>query len=577
MARVPFWLKVSVPAAVVVGLAAIGVTSAGHADRKRVVREEWEQLLSCLVQGEEPKDARALAARVRAVELNYATGVDARRGRQLRKDWLAKCSGRATRLEEIARRAEGGATTRLLEETDEVGDSLRAGRRPTRDALRDLLEAGAEIGLETKGLPAPQSGTVEGRLPHVVLSESSPRAIADAALSLTAWDAVPDLDAHLVLESGAPDAPRLACLATKGSRGLLGTIRCARVPDGASDRTTLRFEAVAGTDTHALAMVDSDKVTVHTWKDGAWTAAGFATGELEALAGIGGTPTALMHAEAGEVTLVPLPNTGKTRAAPAMRAPTWALAIGSELVWSNAVTGPVRGRVLAMPLARAHEASAPVTTIGERVEAGVPLACEDGPTRALLLDRPRPGGSSAVARSAELFVGRDGRWTQVTIVPTWTTRPTVAVAFPRTPVMDCWRDDVVLTWADGDDQDRLKQVRCSPSGCRQKVALLGTPARDLLHADLGEKVLLVWNDPEHRIVRYRLAPFEALASTRDEVLVDYDDDTTDPPPVRAEHIVTRDDSALVLLRVERKDKTQLVAVRVDAKGTVDLPDVTTGP
>lgn len=581
MPRVPFWLKVLVPAVVVAGVAAIGVTSAGNVDKRRVLREEWEQTLSCLAQGTEPKDALALAARVRAVELYYATGVDGRRGRQLRKAWLARCAGRATRLQEIARRAEGGASSRLLDAADELGDSLRAGRRPTRDALRDLLEAGAESGLDTRGLPAPQPGPVEGQEPKLSLTDPPPRPLASAALSLTAWDPVPDLDAHLILESGGDvGSPRIACLATKRGADLLGSIRCARVPDGASEQTTLRFEAASGTSTHALAMVDTDKVTLHSWQDGVWTAAGFATGELETLVGVSGAPTAIVQTPSGDVDMVALggpPAQRTTTRLSHLRAPGWALPIGADLVWTTAAAGPVRGRVLASPLERARDASPPVTTIGERIETGVPLACEDGPTRALLLDRARPGGSSAVARSAELFVARDGRWSQVSIVPTWTTRPTVGVAFPRTPVLDCWRDDVVVTWADGDDQDRLKQTRCSQKGCRQKVTQLGVASRDLLHADLGEKVLLVWNDAEHRVVRFRLAAFEALAATRDEVLVDYDDDTSDPPPVRAEHIVTRDDSALVLLRVERKDGAQIVAVRIDAKGAVAVPEIVQTP
>jgi hypothetical protein len=584
MPRIPLWSKVALPAVVVAGVAAIGVTSAGNADRRRVLREEWEQTLACLAQGAEPKDARALAARIRAVELRYATGVEARRGRQLRKAWLARCAGRATRLQEIARRAEGGASSRLLDAADEIGDSLRASRRPTRDALQDLLEAGAEVGLDTRGLPAPQAGPVEGQEPKLSLAEPAPRPLAEAALSLTAWDPVPDLDAHLILEAGGdPQSPRIACLATKRGTELLGTVRCARVPDGASEQTKLRFEAASGTDTHALAMVDTDKVTLHTWRDGVWTPTGFATGELETLMGVAGAPTALVQSPDGDVELVTLAALGaplgdsSPRRLAHVRAPAWALPIGSDLVWATPAAGPVRGRILASPLDRARDASPPVTTIGERIETGVPLACEDGPTRALLLDRQRPGGSSAVARSTELFVARDGGWTQVNIVPMWTTRPTVGVAFPRTPVLDCWRDDVVVTWADGDDQDRLKQTRCSQKGCRQKVAQLAVASRDLLHADLGEKVLLVWNDAEHRIVRFRLAAFEALATTRDEVLVDYDDDTSDPPPVRAEHIVTRDDTALVLLRVERKEGTQIVAVRIDTKGAVAVPEISQAP
>jgi hypothetical protein len=576
MARVPGWLKVLVPASVLVGTIAIGISSAGRADRNRVLKDEWGQLLSCLAQGSEPLDATQLAARVRAVELHYATSVDARRGRQLRREWLSKCGIRATHVHEMARAMEGDRGVRLGDAMDELADSLRAGRRPTRDAIRDVLEAGAAFGLDMKGLPAPQPGPVKGKEPRLSFADTAPRPLAESALSLTGWDPVPDLDAHFLLEAaGEGDATRLACFATKSGDDLLGSVQCTRVPDGA-EGTGMRFEGVAGTKTHALAFVDKGKVSFHTWQDGRWTAAGFATGDLATFVGSEGRPAAVVQRVEGQIDLLALGEIGGAKRVQAVKDPAWAIAVGGELVWATMATAALRGRVMAAPIGRITEASSG-SVVGERIEQGVPLACEDGPTRALLVDRPRPGGSSAVSRSAELFLAREGRWTQVPIVPSWTTRPTVAVAFPRTPVLDCWRDDAVLTWADGDDQDRLRQTRCSQKGCRSKVAYLGSGGRDLLHADLGERVLLVWNDAEHHIVRLRLAPFEELATTADDVLVDYDDDTNDPAPVRAQHIITRDDSSLVLLRVERKDKTQLVAVRVDARGRVRFPDVITTP
>lgn len=574
MARAPGWLKIGVPVTVVLGIFAIGVTSAGRADRARAVREEWGQLLSCLAQASDPTDATALAARVRAVELHYLTSVDARRGRQLRKDWLSRCAIRATRIRDIARKSDGSAT-RLVDAMDELEDSLRAGRRPTRDALRDVLEAGAAVGLDTKALPSPQPGPVKGLEPRVSLDAAKP--LAEAALSLTAWDPVPDLDAHFVLAArGGEESPPVACLATRAGEELLARVRCARVPDGVSPKAALRFEAPSES-AHALAAtIDTEEVALHTWHEGRWTPAGFASGELATFVARGRELAAVVEKPSGDVALVTLGEGGKVVPAPLLKSPEWAIAIGPDLVWATRPAGPVRGRILSVP-ASAATTTTPPTTIGERIEAGVPLACEDGPTRALLVDRPRPGGASVVARSAELFVAREGRWAQVSVVPSWTTRPTVGVAFPRTPVLDCWRDDVVLTWAEGDDQDRLEQTRCSQKGCRHDVAHLGAAGRDLLHADLGERVLLVWNDAEHHVVRFRLAPFGALATKPDEVLVDYDDDTTDPPPVRAQHIVTRDDAALVLLRVERKDRTQLVAVRLDATGRVRLPEVSLSP
>lgn len=578
MGSVPAWVKIAVPSTVVAGLVAIGVTSAGRADRARVLHDEWGQLLTCLAQAGDPVDAPRLAARMRAVELGYATSVEPRRGRQLRKEWLARCSIRAGRLQEIARRHEGGASAHLLDATDEVADSLRAGRRPTRDALRDLLEAGTESGLDTEHLPAPQPGPSAGVLPRLASTEAALPPLATTPLSLSAWDPVPDLDAHFVLEgSGQPDGPRLACLATKEGGELLGSIRCARVPDGASDQTNLRFESVAKTDTHALAMVDADKVTLHQFRDGTWSAAGFATGELETLIGVSGVATAVVQTAGGDVELLPLAAGARATRARFVRSPAWMIPIGSDLVWATTGNGPVRGRILTTALGAVTAEAPEVRPLGERIEPGVPLACEDGPTRALLVDRPRPGGASAVARSAELFVARDGSWAQVPITPSWTARPSVGVSSPRTPVLDCWRDDVVLTWADGDEQDRLRQTRCSKTGCRSKVTALGTPGRDLLHADLGERVLLVWNDAEHHVVRFRLAPFEGLASAADEVLVDYDDDTSDPPPIRAEHVLTRDDAALVLLRVERKDRTSVAVVRIDGKGAVRTPKLVSVP
>ncbi len=572
MARVPGWMKVYVPASVLVGTIAIGITSAGRADRARVLKDEWGQLLSCLGQGNEPLDASQLAARIRAVELTYATSADGRRGRQLRKDWLSKCGIRATHVHEMARREDGDKSLRLGDAMDELADSLRAGRRPTRSAIRDVLEAGAALGLDSKNLPTPQPSVLKGKVPRISLGDVATQALADTALSLTGWDPVPDLDAHFLLEGGGEgDSTRLACFATKAGEDLLASVRCTRVPDG-SEGTVMRFEGVSGTDTHALALVDKEKVSFHSWSDGRWMSAGFATGDLATFLGSEGRPAAIVERDTGDVDVLTLGPGGGRRAALALQSPAWTIAIGDQIVWGTSSTAALRGRVMAAPTNRITERSS-ATVIGERIEQGVPLACQDGETRALLVDRPRPGGSSSVARSAELFLARDGRWSQVPIVPSWTSRPTVAVAFPRTPVLDCWRDAAVLTWADGDDQDRLRQTRCSLKGCTSKVANLGASARDLLHADLGERVLLVWNDPEHHVVRLRLAPFEDLATTADDVLVDYDDDTTDPPPVHAAHIITRDDSALVLLRVERKDKTQFLAVRVDAKGRVRFPEV----
>lgn len=561
-----FRAKILVPVfAVVAAVAAVGIYHAGRVDWTRSTRDEWGQLFACLAQGEEPKDARELAARVRAVELHYATEIDARLGRRQRKEWLDRCAMRATRLHDYASRGTEPAQLRLRDAAEELADSLRAGRRPTEQALRDTLEAGAAVGLRLEALPSVRTA-VDARSAHISLSDPALVPLADTQMSLLAWDAVPSMEAHLLFGS---ESKRVACIASGEGNAALSRLSCTAIPDGAKEDTRFRWEGVVGTDVHALAMIGESGASVHTWSKGAWSAVPTAAVEPVAFLATNGQP-ALLRRTGGALELLPLAVAAPkaARLASPLREAAWAVDVGDELLFATARPGQGPARVLAAPLGRVTAPAPPTTMLGSRVEAGVPLACQDGKTRALLVDRERAGGGPLASRSADLFVARGADWKQVTVTPTWTTRPTVGVSFPRTAVLDCTPDEVVITAADGDDQERIQQTRCAGTECRSGVTHLGIAVRDGLLADLRKDVLLVWNDAEHHVVRMRKAKLDALAKTRDEIVVDYDDGTSDPSPVRAEHIVERDDAALILLRAERKEGTQMFVVRVGADGSV---------
>jgi hypothetical protein len=527
------------------------------------LEEEWTGLLSCLSGGRPDLAPEALARRARAVELEHLTDADTAEGTAKRRRWLSRCHTAAMRFLAVIKhtRDRSLAPAPLREAVDDIRDALENERLPSVDVLAQAHAEAATAGLRASSVPA----TSKVHEP-IWNPESAPReTLARGNASLGAADPIPSRDAHVLLAEGGRER---ACIFPAPD---LATHRCADVPPPRdTDDAQWRWESPNDVRGDFLTRTASGKSVVYRLENDL-REIGTIQGEMLGVVGSGENATLLTGmgskqisfyaAKAGRLELV--------RRAEVDRL-SWLVPFGDEIVWAAAsATSRDEDRVVVSRVERLAEYPRGGREIATVFERATPSACEGEGLRAVVLAR-------AVSHAAHGWDGRgivlvrDSAWwaPPIEVNAPWKTLPAAGVAYPHTPTLSCDARNAVVTWTDGDEQNVIRQLRCSRERCLTKSARLTGDHRNTLVADVGGRVLLVRNDTEHRTIRMRLARIDDLAQTPDVILLD--EGASHAGPSMALYALVRERVALVLVRVARAEGNDVIAVRIDVAGAVSV-------
>ncbi|CAN5923982.1 hypothetical protein BH11MYX4_BH11MYX4_06300 [soil metagenome] len=536
------------------------------------MRDEWTGLMVCLSGREGPHAHAELARRARSVELEYLIQPDVIEGIRARKAWLAQCGVASTRLLGLlaaeSHSARGDAARKPLRDAlDDVGDALASDRLPSATVLHEVVDEAEKLGLAT----ADSSNAATARRGHepvLAIESLDSEPMFRGRVSLAASDPVPARDVHLLLEQ---DGWARACIFSPAAPAL-ATHRCRDVPGGAGADARWRWESPNELRGDFLTRTTNGRSAVFRM-DQELVDMGFVDGEMLGVVGSGDDATLLAGVAEHEISLYAAEH---DRLRPLRRVPatglSWILPFGNEVL--SASSNPrsrEQDRIVATPVNDVAQVPDTGKELASVFERSVPLACESESSRFVMLTKGAARSAHAWDREVVvLFRDADAWSSPVKTTAQWMTMPSAGVAHPQTPTLSCGSDAVTVTWTEGDEQNVVRQLRCSRRGCVTKLARLSGDLRYSLVAALDGKVLLVRNDIAHRTLRIRLAPIEDLARTPDVVLFD-DGETVRPgSPSMALHALVREKAAIILLRIARGDGVDVFAVRIDGTGAVTL-------
>jgi hypothetical protein len=551
---------------VVVGVAVLVVVRPWRENPDDPVREQWAALLVCVTSGREASTSD-VARTTRNVELDYLTHADPVEGERQRKVWLDRCEAAAAGLLVLLSRRSSLNDPRwtvFRDLVDEVKDSLRSKRLPSPETMVSVAREAESLGLTTTRIT---SGEIHREGPLLSLDQLPRESLANGRFSLVASDPVPSRDVHVLLEQ--PSGGR-ACIFL-GKEPSLSAYRCTDVGGAPEPDARWRWESPNELEADFLTRTRNGQSAVYRF-DAELVALGSVPGEMLGVVGTGTDATLLVASGGESLSMYSLqPRSTELVKRTSVPGLSWVVPFGDEVIWAAPAAGSQdQDRVRSVRL----DSLASIPAGEERgnvFENAAALACESGDTRAVLVLRSAGRTAHSWEREAFVLLRDANGWSPaVSTAAAWNTVPSAGVAYVGAPTFTCRHGEATVTWAEGDDQNVIRQLRCTRDGCVTKGSRLRGSHRGTLLADLDGKVLMVRTDTEHHIVRMRLASIDDLATTRDAVLYDEQTTFTDESPSMALHSFVRGSTALLLLRIARDDRADVFAVRVDTAGHVML-------
>jgi hypothetical protein len=576
-------------AVIVVALAVVMVVDrAGIAQDTEDLHFGWSSLSHCLF-GSEPLEAgEEPAERVRHAELALLTAQPSAEAAKARNTWLRSCSVHAASIhtslsKESLRRQSRYA--KLAAYATSTAEALSRQELPDETVLDGLVEAATDAGLAPKPVGTPERKAVHRPLLH----DAAAPVLVEGSAQLVAIEESPGRAVRLGFAK--PDGTRRACLFDRADslEQDLSTFGCVDAPaaagfehkKGAAPRSLWIWSGAEA----LLTSGDQRKSLLERVDRTGFHSLGEVEGEAEGGAIDAAGQHLIVQERAGRwvshlVGPAGLKFEGALPAVPASA--RWAYPVPGGLLWATASTRSSSDDALwSANLDGLLKGKATPEGHGFVPQSGAVASCRAGDTTLVLVEgRTSRPAVTRERRAVFLFHNARGWAPPVEVDAAWSADVRAGLASPRAPTLTCSEDEGVVTWADPENQTRVSQTRCSRQGCTTASALMPPePVEDVLVADFAGKVVYVWNDVPHRIVRLRAAPLAKLAGARDIVLHD-DAEAERPPglmPSAPLHLFVRQSALIVLLQVARGDAGQVVAIRYDTEHEATFPQSSSSP
>lgn len=510
--------------AVVVGGLVFAVVRAADSKSAAALEGAWTDLDGCLL-GAPLKDGETAAARASAVQLAVVGMPKDKRGKQGELPWPSSCSAAAFSVAENA----GAAPN---------GEALKASADALAKALKEDVNATADLGplVEKLWADATKGGLKRGAAPKGPMAPAP----ANVALSREAFTAIPRfLSGNFLLgdlreqASSAPPKVRFLvdskdaaagpalCTAAPGD----ATIRCVKVPAevakmspglslaGTTEDRAQPFYFAGDRGQLGIFPPTGDKIVAAAVSPGAVSRAD-------------GVFLALAKSERGkDIGLVVAPPTGKPSTRPLLSGADVDAGLAG-LFWDwlvykgSARSGPAK--LLARKVGKDGPEPAAAIEIGAIDEASPTNEKEALVTGCRSDDGLAVRVAGASTDIVAMFAG--GRWAAPVKTSTrggsLTCRGVEAVTTQITHAIES-----------GKNFPTIRQARCAASGCTTSIInvreILGpvadiapADASAIAAADVGGKLLMVWNAGPAGGLRMRFAPAERIKDAEDIVITD---------------------------------------------------------
>ena len=565
----------------VVAAAVVSVDRAGRLQNVEELHAAWTSLAHCLLGTDPLAVGEDPAERMRHEELAILTGHDAPEARRRRHVWLRSCGAHAAGVVAILSRDsmhKAGRYDTMRELASAARGALGRSELPDAEVIDGLVKEATELELEHR----PMSAVARQRDVHrPLLHEAQPAVLAPGGARLLADDDVPGRAARLLLE--VPGGGRRACLfpRSENPEDELGSYTCLDLPapTGLAARPLRELRSTfAWVGREAMLITgDGQRALVERVNEGGVQALGFVEGEVEGgLVASGGEHLIVTERDGVRRSLsvsgATLVREGSLSLVP--RSAHWVVPVPGALLWGMQLA-PQRDVLQSATFEAALSGKGVVESRGVVPESASVASCRAGDATVVLVEG-RTARPAVTHERKAVFLFHDGT-TWAPAVPTdasWSSNVVAGLASYRTPLLTCAQKEAVVTWSDPESPARISQLRCTRFGCQQTSTFLAhEPLHQVLLADFGGKVVLVWNDTTHRIVRMRAAPLGQLGEARDVVLHDDAErgratSVTASEPV---HLLVREHALLVVLRIARGEGGQLVAIRFDADHEPTFP------